>query len=755
MKSKFTIYIGLTVMVFLLETQVSLIQACWGGPVWYGYQFWKPDITDTEEFNAYLISFKSLYDYDIEAYNQQETDNIAEWKSSVCEIATEEEIKNFVYKATVGQRDSVLRKAQGEGLPYPKDLVGNGFVEHLVETKCIETLEYLKYAKEIEPNVVVRYYWDDTKRDESGMRSLLSQGKSGIKKAKNDYIKLRYAYQVIRLAHYLGEFEEAADLYDKYIPKLAKKSKGSIILNWATAHKAGALKSIGDRAEAAYLFSKVFDGSKSKREAAYRSFDVSSDKEWKAVLALCKTKEEEANLYFMRGIDINSVATEEMRKIYEIAPDSKKLEFLLVREIQKLENDLLGREVGNYDEFDLEYFGYPRAEADEYIVEVSDLVDRIVQEGKVANKDLWTMAQGYLEYLGGDLQAADATFAKVKSNTSDAKIKQQVEAFELASKITSIKTMTPSLEEEMYQIFTQKKALLEAFPDFKNFINDKLNFVYKKQKDLAKAYLSKPDLYELRSTNDWKTVDALIELGRKSNKNNFEKFLMDNKQLNMFVEMRGTYQLAKYKLEDALATFEELPSNYQYEATFDPFNESVKDCNNCSPNKNATPYNKKTLVKKMIELREKATTDTTDYESVFQLGLAFYNITYYGSAWNAADYYRPYGNYIPNEYYKDKDGNFAENYNIQPALIAFEAALDRAAGPEFAAKAAFWASKCQLIQYYNSPDSKEYKAWGIEAPKLPAKYTTYFEKLDENFSNTDYYDMVIKECSYFKLYTQQ
>jgi len=127
MKSKLTIYIGLTLMVFLLEAQVSLIQACWGGPMWYGYQFWKPDITDTEEFNAYLISFKSLYDYDIEAYNQQETDNIAEWKSSVCEIATEEEIKNFVYKATVGQRDSVLRKAEGEGLSYPKDFSGEWF----------------------------------------------------------------------------------------------------------------------------------------------------------------------------------------------------------------------------------------------------------------------------------------------------------------------------------------------------------------------------------------------------------------------------------------------------------------------------------------------------------------------------------------------------------------------------------------------------------------------------------------------------
>jgi hypothetical protein len=81
--------------------------------------------------------------------------------------------------------------------------------------------------------------------------------------------------------------------------------------------------------------------------SAYLLFAASrsrSDEEWKAALRLCQTDTERATLFAMRAGARDSRALEEMQEIYRLDPKNPFLEVLLVKEIQELEEDLLGVE---------------------------------------------------------------------------------------------------------------------------------------------------------------------------------------------------------------------------------------------------------------------------------------------------------------------------------------------------------------------------------------------------------------------------
>lgn len=94
------------------------------------------------------------------------------------------------------------------------------------------------------------------------MSPLIEEGNERIKSASSTFLKLRYAYQVVRLAHYAGKYDDAIKYYDSYVAGIAGNS---VIAQWALGHKAGALMETGKSTEANYLFSTLFDKCPSKR----------------------------------------------------------------------------------------------------------------------------------------------------------------------------------------------------------------------------------------------------------------------------------------------------------------------------------------------------------------------------------------------------------------------------------------------------------------------------------------------------------
>ena len=362
----------------------------------------------------------------------------------------------------------------------------NSFAKHLVDFKCSETINYLLFAKTCEPHVTRKVNsWEDLKRDPVAMKALIFEGERVFIKLKSNNIKLRYAYQLIRLAHYAGDYSMAIELYDRLLPRIDPVE--SIVYDWILSHKAGALLRLGKRVEAAYLFSLIYERCPSRRETAFQSFSIRSEKEWKACMLLCQSDKERANLHVMRASESHSKAVSDMRAIYQLNPKNDNLELLLAKEIKKLEKDFLGAKFNRHRKDNERHHKIPRKEASAYLIDLTQFVIQINKEKKVSRPELWQLTEGYLLYLSNDFYAADQTFKTLDKTLTNKKIREQLAVFRLALKITNYKEIDEGKEQEIIEII-KKNDLYEKYPMFENFVNDKLAYEYLQKGHVGKSY---------------------------------------------------------------------------------------------------------------------------------------------------------------------------------------------------------------------------------------------------------------------------
>lgn len=234
----------------------------------------------------------------------------------------------------------LLRRAtQCKSLQVPSRLQDNEFADYLWRNKCTETIDYLMYAKSCEPHVIANNQWQSGVRDKAAMQELINEGQRQFKRAKSHYIRLRYAYQIIRLAHYSGATQLTLDLYEELIPQVDRKLSRwgeRIIPWWILGHKAGALRKLGNNVQASYYFALIYKNCPGRRASAYQSFYIRTDQEWKDCERLCQSDGERATHYAIRAANAESKALEDMEKIYSIDPHNENLEILLIREVRKM-----------------------------------------------------------------------------------------------------------------------------------------------------------------------------------------------------------------------------------------------------------------------------------------------------------------------------------------------------------------------------------------------------------------------------------
>ncbi len=229
------------------------------------------------------------------------------------------------------------RKSQP--LQVPDSVKNNGMTKFFMTGKDLEALGYIMYAKQVEPNVTGGWSsWDPIERDTAKMGKLLKNGQQLYAVAKNNAIKLRFAYQVLRLAHYSKRYRECLRLYDELVKP---NTTPSALQDLCMGLKAGALMRLDRKAEAAVIFSQLFSKSELKRVSNYMSFDWCvkrfDETNRNACLALCKTNEDKANLLGLFALGSNRGELAALKKIYQLSPNAALLEILTIREMNKLE----------------------------------------------------------------------------------------------------------------------------------------------------------------------------------------------------------------------------------------------------------------------------------------------------------------------------------------------------------------------------------------------------------------------------------
>ena len=757
MKATYWILLPLLFSTILMLVPRQSADACVDVPERAGYDFIDVGIAaPPPEFAGYFLRAADLF-ADLSAVEETELTNLQEWQQRVCVDASLEEYRELIYRSSISTLEQLRSAARSKEKPLPMALRSNAAAEVLAEGGCDDTVDYLIFAKTVEPHVTAPAdAWEAPPRDLTTMQHLIDRGTTEMRKARSHYIKMRYAYQVIRLAHYMEDYRQAVALYENLLPKFDPQE--SIINHWILGHYAGALMGLGQTVEASYLFSKIFISSPGKRESAFRSFRIETDEEWRELMLRAESDEDRANLHVLRANERNARALEEMEAIYRLKPDHRFLPMLLVKELEKLEDQLLGAEFN-----DRLPRGYPERWAQQYAIDLQKFARRVRSEGRVRRPELWQLAEGYLELLAGDYVGARNSFEETRDRLRNDTLRRQLDTWMLVLNVVELDTADRQAELLLYD--ARDREQFARYESFADMTRDKLVYLYRRDGMIGKAFLASNHLEDLRYHAREDLVTDLFRLVRREDLTRIEELLIGRSQreLDFFLsDLQAVRFMQEGQFEAALRMMKRIPrAEWDRFGVFDPFVPTLRDCISCAHSRDtADLYNRGELLEKLLQLESRARAEperaARDY---FSVGVALWNMTYFGHSWNAMDYFRSGSSWNSLQSHSDgvvphleaPFGN-REYFNVQRALYYFERARLLANSPEVAAAASIWAAKCELILYFGSAYYERPK--GNQIPRIPEDFTRHYRLLKEEYPETDAYARMIRECRFFDAYVR-
>ncbi len=741
-------WLFLSLLTLLLVVPIRMTDACVFVPEDYAYSFISPALIDTQSiYSPYALSFDN-FEFSFLKKEHQVEDNIQEWIERYCDLPLREDVFQILYKTPISELEEWKAATINPNLLLPLNLRNNTFAEINQKSGCTEVVDYLIFAKACEPHVVADSdLWNPKNKDLDTIHDLMKEGGKLFKQTDSHFIRLRIAYQVIRLAHYTKQYKKVLELKDYFLPKIDKIN--SIINWWILGHVAGSELRLKQEAKAAYHFAQVFQNAPSKRTSAFRSFIIKNDSQWGEAIILCQTNEEKANLYAIRAAQGRSQLLPEMNAIYRLSPQHAALVPLVIKAIKQMEGIFLGEEFSRKP---------PNKEQKERLKRLIFFLDKAIAEGKVNHPSVWQIAKGYGLILQGNWPEAELIFDAIQTN--DPKLSAQVKAFQILTKINSFQHADTETESNIYNLMMDDETFKRT-PALQRFSRQRLAYLYSLDTLEGKAMLMKYGKEDLRMVHDISVLDNLIDVTEKEMPTRLEKLLTTKKDgtsiRSEVLEIKATLLLAQGRVESAKEVYSLVPRAERSEEKFSPFVEDYRDCVFC-PVTDTTAYTKAEVIDKLIELDYRARADIDNGPEYFYLlGNAWYNMSYFGSAWKMTDYFRSGSNwhYSSNDiypYYQSPFGN-KENHNLSKSKMYFSKALELSKDLELQARAAFMLARIDQKEWLLS-ENATYSGYKNNIPKLPYDRMIYYNLLIKEYQNTKFYAEIIEECKFFAAYAR-
>ncbi len=737
-----------------------------------GYTFLNPDLLSKREvFAPYFLKWDDYYDRYYFNLDLQKEENVQEWRERFCDKASAADVEALVYQSDINDLSGLYNATADlkKRTPLPYSLANNSFAEVIAYNSCTEAVAYLMFAKKCEPYVVARSDgWTEAYRDTSAMYMLIREGIGRFRDTESHFIKMRYAYQIVRLAHYAQDWNYTVELYNYLMPKVDRK-RYSIIYYWTLGHLAGALQQLGKYPEAAYRYSLIFKNCLSKRTQAYRSFVIRTDKDWEATLKLCTSDAEKSTLYLMRAGGSHAFAVSDMETIQQLDEGNSQLDLLLVSDVQELEKIFLRTWVTDRRQGAAKG-AIKREAASKHLLELQKFVRTTIREKKATNLHLWRAMEGYLELLAGDRYAARTTWDRLEDDLDDdderdEKIGEQLEIWYVLLEILNLDVNSSSADNLAFRI--RSYAAFKKNPYFEPLLQDWLSAGYAAGNRPGKAILAAYPPSALGYNPNLEILDDLLKLLDEDDPILLERTMqMDTNPEYIraqLLERKGAYLLSIGQPEAALAVMDKiLPSEAAKMMRFSPFREKFGEKIHRQV-ADSIQLSRRGIAKRIVDLEFKAkaalaTNDPNAARYWYQIAIAYYNMSYFGYEWEVTDYYRSGYNQMRLaqgpvfSMYGTPDGN-RENIDLSLALNYFEKALLAATDDEFAARAAFMAARCQQKMYFCDKDTP-YRPGSKLIPTLPAQYFEYYNLLMTKYANTTFYNNIVKECMWLNAYAR-
>lgn len=751
-------------LFILLLLSTFKASSCGYGEWWDGmsfYNLFNQTNISQEEFTPFLRDeSKQFFEPINESKDQYPNGNISLWQE-ILKDWTAEEIQKALYQPKEFQWKRKNSKLENSAKLY------------------MEFAQTCSEAFEFRHKINSWNYEEIMEEHEIPLKTLLLRADNLLKEEKNQQLRARYYYQIIRSYHYSQNWSDAIQFYKEKVENQIPKNE---IYYYILDQIAGCYYSLGTYDQAALNFAQVVNKSADRKKSAYISYNFCTNKGADGQ-SLANDIEDQKNLLFIKGLRSFSSEIDYLNKLIEIDANDPRVEVLFTRGISNVERRVWPKNIGVSDK-SLPYF-----ERKNHLETLINIAAQQSERSSIKNKDFWLMAHSYLLFINQDIKSARKLLDKVNAYP------KQVEVLSMAYEVLEWDEITKENEETLHDFFeNMPENYILSYNrenDLHHFILDYVAHTYYKNGEIAKAFLVHNKLRDVENIASIELLNALENFYQKKNKTKFEEKLIDlslnsTDYLGEVNHFKGIYYLLQGDPHQALKFFEKDNSIELYQKlTPHLFSNNIKECFNCEKENVMTDevykadvfsfiesvFTRKELAEYLIQLE-----DMTDHETEWKAKLAhyllgnfYYNISntgyYRGILTGRSRYHYHYFGYgserYANQIIQNKEGYNLSNIEYYPqnyfslsdrAKKYYQGVIDRSTDKELNARCLYLMAKCDLNDYYNNGGNNTFEIPINKYSTIELPLSSSYQKLKSDYSDTRFYDLIIRECSYFRYY---
>lgn len=560
---------------FLLSITILLssfyqLMACGYAP--YGedirYHLTNPHFFNYEEYNPFIYNKHLAYYTPISKISA----NVFDWYNFTEKQVSIESIENFMKDLSV---EDIHKKQSNKFIQYLYTHQKNSAINYLINAKKYESLNFSNDEN-----------WEHKEKEKTDLSPSkldgLNELKAQLEKEEDSIFKRKYAFLCIRLAYYT---ENQNALIQTLFNEYFKDQPKDYLYYWSLYFYDFSKNTKDYMVDVANIFSN----SPEKTYASYYFFH----RKWKKETALEFTENpvEIANIYTFSSIQQKNQALDNLKNIYENSPNHHVLGFLLLRELNKLEDWIFTPYYTNYSpsisgSTSHEKTLLERSEEDRiYAQEVLNFVSNIDLE-KVHDVMALKYVQIELLFMTRNYEKCLTEISDFEKQYKEEKCIEQIEKIKTLSLIAKQEKGKTIITAEIQKFILKYKkdnrfvfsvgrefefnqnlldgiaiiSLINKSEDYESNINWKGGLVKKMYMAYFDDYLEYINF--AYPTNNLKQL--LVNIKTISISTNFDKLLYTDlvKEEKYLGDLLGTKFIRENKLEDAQLAFESLGEKY-------------------------------------------------------------------------------------------------------------------------------------------------------------------------------------------------
>lgn len=731
------------------------------------------------------------------------SENIADWQHFFGGAISDEVIYQLVYTESVDWYS--MLEAQD------LRVIGGNLARHIPEELQEAFGRYMVLAKQCEgissnlEGSNYGWYQGESRHDvKDNKPELLKLALLEYHKETNAFLKNRYGYQIVRLAHYLQENEMALRYFNEF---LELDPATPYIYYLALEQRSGAAFNLSHKVEAAEGFLEVYTNAPSRREVSALSLKYMNWADAEFGPDFFDKNGHREVFSFFKAFHLKASIVREMQNLQKENPNSAYLEVLAMREIDDLQNKL----------FIIEYFGAKIGIKSRWEVEETDtenlkqlqqIAKAQILDAEVVRKDFWQIILSATYLRDKNYAKAAKQLTNVKSTSE---LYEEVERFAFGIEVLQLESIDRQQINKLF-VRLKSKPQLHNYSGVTSFFLNTVANLYEADGNNVLSHIGR--IYQrldyggvLQEFTSWDIIEAGIgtnwQLAQKNayvkeevisklqafvdlpDKTAYESLLgskLNSSPEDYLNELRGTWHFQKNELEEAIVYFKKIQNPSAFYGEYlrpEMFSGAIKERFDLSFAEQSDaihlqykslfsehlskerhedyPDNKLKLAEFLLNLESLAVAEphnASDY--YYMLGNAWYNMSLPGWFVNSLHYEgNDSRNRLSNQtiFFSSKKGDqitpnsFRDDKEYRENISSyFKKALASDGSRETKAKATYMLAKTNYC--YTEVGSRYYK----NRVEVCGEHKKYFNSLHEDYADTNFQLQVIKECSWYRTY---